>query len=207
MRGLACRRGGEWLFSDFSFLISAGQIVWIRGQNGQGKTSLLRTLIGLSEPESGEVIWHSNADKESGLPRDLLYIGHSNGLKEDLTVTEALQFLARLHSAECSKESVLIALDVMGMRHRRDALVRTLSQGQRRRVALARLALERKPSVWVLDEPLDALDDEGINTVNQLMLDHVARGGSILLSSHLPLTLDASMVRQLEFQSDKKIWH
>lgn len=201
---MACRRGNEWLFNDLSFQIFPGQIVWLQGQNGRGKTSLLRLIVGLAQPERGALMW---AVPQEGLDtvtrKNLVYIGHTNGLKDDLTVTESLQFLARLHGRDSSPEAVTNALQMMQMLHRKNALVRTLSQGQRRRVALARLALERDPCMWVLDEPFDALDAQGISVVNQLLLEHIQRGGCVFLTSHLSLSLESSQYTTLVFQQGK----
>ena len=114
----------------------------------------------------------------------LVYVAHASALKDDLSVTESLRFLARLHGRDDSVGALHAALDRVGMGARRDALVRTLSQGQRRRATLARLALEREASLWILDEPYDALDSDGIEAVNALLAEHLARGGSVLLTSH-----------------------
>ena len=203
-RDLACRRGDEWLFNDLSFDVFSGQIIWLKGKNGRGKTSLLRLIVGLAEPDHGVITWGGDSSRsEFNFRENLVYIGHANGLKDDLTVTESLQFLARLHDRDSSPLAVSTALMSLNMKHRAHALVRTLSQGQRRRVALARLALETKPALWVLDEPFDALDVEGISVVNSLLLHHTARGGSVLLTSHLSLSLDASRVSLLELHHGK----
>lgn len=188
---VSCRRGEEWLFRDFSFSIQPGELVWLRGQNGSGKTSLLRIAAGLSRPEGGTVT------VSGGRPG--AYIGHANALKDDLTVTESLAFLARLHGLECPSQRINAALRTLAIHHRRHAFVRTLSQGQRRRVALARLALEHEPSLWILDEPFDALDTQGIEAVNQLLAAHLARRGSVFLTSHLALSLPDTPVSELEF--------
>ena len=187
---VSCRRGQEWLFRDFSFSVKPGELVWLRGQNGSGKTSLLRIVAGLSRPEAGTITITGG--------RPGAYIGHANALKDDLTVTESLTFLARLHDLESSAQGIRDALRTLAIHHRRQAVVRTLSQGQRRRVALARLALEREPSLWVLDEPFDALDVHGIEAVNRLLAAHLARGGSVLLTSHLALSLPPGLVTELE---------
>ena len=179
---LACRRGDRILFKGLDLDVHAGQVVWLRGANGRGKTSLLRLLAGLSTPEAGQVQWGSS-------PRQLVYIAHTNALKEDLTVLESLRFLARLHGRDDSDAVLVDALQRFGMASRRDAPVRTLSQGQHRRVALSRLALDAQPSVWVLDEPFDSLDTEGIHTLNTLLTRHAQRGGSVVLTSHQALTL------------------
>jgi heme exporter protein A len=179
---LACRRGDRILFKGLQLHVHPGQVVWLRGANGRGKTSLLRLLAGLSTPEAGQVSWGRT-------PRQLVYVAHANALKEDLTVLESLRFLARLHGQDEGYAKLVDALQLFGMATRRDAPVRTLSQGQRRRVALARLALDAQPSVWILDEPFDSLDVEGIATLNALLTRHAQRGGSVVLTSHQALTL------------------
>jgi heme exporter protein A len=183
---LACRRGNRTLFRGVNLTLRPRDALWLRGRNGRGKTSLLRLAAGLSVPEGGQVLWgDAPVRRAEGFLQRLLYIGHSNALKDDLTALEALQFLARLHGRADDDASLHAALDRLGMASRRDAPVRTLSQGQRRRVALARLALERAAALWVLDEPYDALDADGLRVVNELLRAHLARGGSMLLTSHL----------------------
>lgn len=193
-RDLAVRRGTESLFAGLSFVIHSGQLVWLRGANGSGKTSLLRTIAGLAQAHAGDLLWPSHApvvDEDSDAPRAprLVYLGHNNGLKDDLTALEALQFLLSLHGRDSSQAAAEGALSCFGMRHRRHVPIRALSQGQRKRVALARLALEQAPLLWVLDEPLDALDDAGIATVNGLLRQQLERGGAVLMTSHIPLLL------------------
>lgn len=183
---LACRRGNHLLFKGVSLEVRAGQAVWLRGRNGRGKTSLLRLAAGLAVPEAGRVCWGGvDVRRASDYAPVRVYIGHANALKEDLTVSESLQFLARLHGRAHDAPALQAALQRVGMGSRRDAPVRTLSQGQRRRAALARLALERTASLWILDEPYDALDVDGIDVVNRLLHEQLARGGSVLLTSHL----------------------
>jgi len=183
---LACRRGNRVLFKGVNMEVRAGRAVWLRGRNGRGKTSLLRLACGLAVPDSGSVLWGGVAVRHaSGYAQRRVYIGHANALKEDLTVTESLRFLAHLHGRAHDGQSLDGALARVGMASRRDAPVRTLSQGQRRRAALARLALERRAALWILDEPYDALDVDGIACVNGLLHEHLARRGSVLLTSHL----------------------
>lgn len=165
-----------------------GQVLWLRGANGRGKTSLLRLLAGLSTPEAGEVRRHGA----------LLYVAHANALKEDLTALESLRFLARLQARDDPDDALVEALRQFGMASRRNAPVRTLSQGQRRRVALSRLALAPSPSVWVLDEPFDALDVEGIATLNALLARHAKAGGAVVLTSHQALTLEEPAPTELQ---------
>jgi heme exporter protein A len=178
---LACRRGDRVLFKGLNLVVRPGQVLWLRGANGRGKTSLLRLLAGLSTPEAGRIT-------RAG---ELLYVAHANALKEDLTVLESLRFLARLQGRSADDAALLAALGHFGMGSRRNAPVRTLSQGQRRRVALSRLALTPAPGLWVLDEPFDALDVEGIAALNAVLQSHAQRGGSVVLTSHQALTLAA----------------
>lgn len=183
---VSCRRGDRLLFKDVNLELGAGHALWLRGRNGRGKTSLLRLACGLAVPESGRVLWDGVAVRRSaGYAERRLYIGHANALKEDLTVVESLRFLAHLHGRAHDPASLGAALARVGMASRRDAPVRTLSQGQRRRAALARLALEHSASLWILDEPYDALDVDGIACVNALLHEHLARRGSVMLTSHL----------------------
>lgn len=187
---LACRRGDRVLFAGFELELPPGRVVWVRGANGRGKTSLLRLLAGLGRPEHGSIRWGGTPIRQSDdFRRQLVYIGHSNALKEDLTALESLRFLALLHGRPAGEAALAEALRRCGMHGHRNALVRTLSQGQRRRVALARLCLESGPSLWILDEPFDALDTQGVEALNGLIAAHARRGGSVVLTSHLALTL------------------
>ncbi len=195
VRGLECRRGERPLFTGLDFTAAAGAIVWVRGANGRGKTTLLRTLAGLSAPAAGTIVRRGAA--ATGRP---LYLAHANALKDDLTVGESLAFLIGLHGDEVRPEALAAALERFGMASRRDAPVRTLSQGQRRRVALARLAASARPALWLLDEPYDALDADGVATLDALLAAHAGGGGTVVLTSHLPLSIamPAPSVVQLE---------
>ena len=182
---LACRRVNRLLFKGVNFSVAAGNAVWLRGRNGRGKTSLLRLAAGLASPEAGSICWGDVPVRQAAaLARRMVYVAHASAMKDDLSVTESLRFLALLHGRASDVDSVHEALERVGMSTRRDAAVRTLSQGQRRRATLARLALEREASIWILDEPYDALDSDGVDCVNALMHVHLARGGSVLLTSH-----------------------
>jgi heme exporter protein A len=186
VRDLECRRGDRVLFAPTSFVVAAGSIVWLRGANGQGKTTLLRTLAGLSVPSAGQIAW-AGAPELGPRP---LYLAHANALKEDLTVAESLRFLLHLAGSRVEGRDVEAALERFGMANRKDAFVRTLSQGQRRRVALARLAAQRELQPWLLDEPFDALDAAGVELLAGLIAEHARRGGCVVLTSHLPLPID-----------------
>ncbi len=190
--GLACQRGDRALFTGLDLQLAPGSVTWLRGRNGRGKTSLLRLVAGLSTPMDGEIRIAGQTLRQGGPAwrRHWIYIGHQNALKDDLTSTEALRFLARLHGVPHDDALLAQALRRMGVAHRQHAPVRTLSQGQRRRVALARLALSASAPLWLLDEPFDALDVDGIAALNAIIGEHAAAGGCVLLTSHQPLTLE-----------------
>lgn len=190
-RALGGDRGGRVLFRGLSLRLAPGQLVWLRGRNGRGKTSLLRLLAGLATPVEGAVHVDGRAlgRADAGWRQRLIYIGHPNALKEDLSVTESLRFFAHLQGRRATDAEIGAALGRLGIARLAPAPVRTLSQGQRRRVALARLALPQPPSVWLLDEPFDALDDDGVARLNGLLAAQARAGGSALLTSHQPLSL------------------
>ena len=199
-KGLSCRRASEWLFKSLDFECQPGQLLWLRGSNGSGKTSLLRILAGLSHADEGQLGFHT---KDMHAFRNaLVYIGHTNGLKDDLSALESLAFVARLHGRPFDKETLGLALRRLAIYHRRHVVVRNLSQGQRRRVALSRLALERDAGLWVLDEPFDSLDGDGIEAINGLLVEHLGRGGGVVMTSHVPLNLVGANVRPLELGKD-----
>jgi heme exporter protein A len=198
VRALACRRGRRLLFQGLNLSLSPGAVVWLRGSNGSGKTSLLRILAGLSAPAAGELTWNGQPwPRRADLPRPL-YIGHANALKDDLTLAEAVAFLARLQGLDDAPARANRAIACLGLASRRQALVRTLSQGQRRRGALARLALDDAPATWLLDEPFDALDQASVALLSELITSQAQRGGSVLLTSHQPPALPTLQEFDLE---------
>jgi heme exporter protein A len=197
-RRLACRRGRRTLFRGLDLRLAAGSITWLRGRNGCGKTSLMRILAGLSAPAEGEVTWGGEPLRAAGAREGLVYIGHSNALKDDLTLAEAVTFLARMQAVDDASARSRAALDRLGLASRRDAPVRTLSQGQRRRGALARLAIDETPRTWILDEPYDALDQDSVALLTRLIEAHAARGGAVLLTSHQSVNLHGATALDLE---------
>ncbi len=201
---LACRRGDRILFSGLNFDIAPGQITWVRGSNGRGKTSLLRLVAGLASPDAGAMHWGGEklSHRDPEFAQQLLYLAHANALKEDLSAAESLAFLARLHGQTDDAASIQDALQTLGIASRRHAPVRTLSQGQRRRVALARLALLPRKALWLLDEPYDALDAAGCAIVDALLTAHAHSGGIVLLTSHLPLTITTPAPIELHLPGD-----
>jgi len=188
---LACRRGRRLLFRGLDLQLPAGSITWLQGANGSGKTSLLRILAGLSAPAEGTLSWNGQPLAAAGdaTRAARLYVGHGNALKDDLSLLEALAFLARLQGLDEAGPRARQALDRLGLGARADAPVRTLSQGQRRRGALARLALDDAPRTWLLDEPYDALDQDSTARLSALLTGHAGRGGAVLLTSHQALDL------------------
>ena len=191
VHALSCKRGDRVLFRGFDLALRAGDVVWLRAANGIGKTSLLRLMAGLAQPEEGTV------EREDGA-RAPLYLGHANGLKDDLTARESLAFLATLHGLPSESAALDDALRRFGLGQRRDASTRTLSQGQRRRVALARLCLASSCPVWLLDEPFDALDAEATALVATVIAEHARRGGAVLYTSHVPVAVPLETAREVE---------
>ncbi|MCE2659696.1 MAG: cytochrome c biogenesis heme-transporting ATPase CcmA [Rubrivivax sp.] len=189
VRALEGQRGERVLFKGLVLQLQPGEVVWLRGRNGRGKTTLLRILAGLTTPADGEILLQGQPLKGSLWRSQLTYVAHANALKDDLSATEALAFLVALGGQRAEPAALKAALGRLGVADRARAPVRTLSQGQRRRVALARLALVTTPQLWLLDEPFDALDDIGIGTLNALLAEHSARGGAVLLTSHQALSL------------------
>ena len=170
---LTCVRGERILFTGLDLDLPAGEWLHIRGENGIGKTSLLRLLAGLAKPAGGEIFWNEqliSADP-SEYHRNLLFLGHRDSLKEDLTALENLSIVTALDGVTVSKEAILLALDRFGLRGREDLPVNCLSAGQKRRVILARLLL-RQAKLWILDEPFNALDVRAVEMLSELILEH-----------------------------------
>ena len=190
-QGLDCERSGRTLFRGLTFSVAGGEIVRVAGPNGSGKTSLLRILCGLLAPTQGEVRWRGTpilrlAEEYS---RDLVYIGHASALKDDLTPYENLDIACRLASVQVEREALVRALDALAV----PALpVRKLSQGQRRRAALARLLLSRGVPLWLLDEPFAALDAAAAAHAEELIARHLKAGGSVVYTTHQQAAIDSS---------------
>ena len=183
--GLECERGGKGLFRGLSFALGPGQALRVAGANGSGKTSLLRILCGLLAPDAGEVRWRGapiRSLKEEYCGQ-LVYLGHAPAVKDELTAAENLEIGCRLAGQSPSREEIRKALQAFGIAGEGRPL-RRLSQGQRRRAALARLALAEAAPLWLLDEPLATLDKQGIEFFAGLMSRQLARGGAIVLTTH-----------------------
>lgn len=197
---LAVQRGERVLVEGLDIELPPGSVTWLRGRNGRGKTSLLRLVSGLATPAAGHVRIAGQPQRRADVAwrRALLYIGHQNALKDDLGAAEALAFLMRVAGIATSATQIDEALRRLGVHAKRRAAVRTLSQGQRRRVALARLALSMATPLWLLDEPFDALDVDGVATLNELLAEHARTGGATLLTSHQALSLSSPVPRELD---------
>ena len=182
---LTCRRGRGALFAGLSFSLQAGEALWVQGRNGSGKTTLLRALCGLALPERGAVHWQGQPilAARPHYHSQLLHIGHADGLKPDLLAWENLAFCG-LPGERCSRTDAERALADMGLKADTQRPVRLLSQGQRKRVALARLLLEPSRPLWILDEPLAALDQASASHISQVLQAHCARGGMLVLTTH-----------------------
>ena len=189
-RALACVRGDRSLFSGLSFRLVAGDCLHVRGENGVGKTSLLRLLTGLSKPESGEVLWNTQSifSESAYYHRELLFLGHRNALKEELSALENLQMYAALDDIKLSLDQALAALWRFGLRGRENLPVHCLSAGQKRRVIMARM-LTRQACLWILDEPFNALDSNAVTELENLIAEHLATGGLLVLTSHQAINL------------------
>ncbi|MCE1240782.1 MAG: cytochrome c biogenesis heme-transporting ATPase CcmA [Azonexaceae bacterium] len=195
---LECVRGERRLFAGLGFKLEAGELLYLQGRNGAGKTSLLRMLIGLLPPETGEIRWRGEPIRALGdeFRAELCYLGHLNAIKEELTPLENLLAAARLAATDLSEDAALDALEQVGLAGREDLACKYLSQGQKRRVALARLVVDRR-ALWILDEPFVALDVAAVDWLAGIISAHLQRGGLAVMTTHQPVDIPAGTVRQL----------
>lgn len=194
---LECVKGYDSLFKDVSFEIHPGEILQIEGTNGSGKTSLLRILTGLSQAAAGEVFWNAqNIEDEAEIfNENLIYIGHKNGLKAELSALENLE-LVRQYLGQTNTVSSQQAIETVGLAGYEHILAHQLSAGQKRRVALARLHLNKAP-LWILDEPTTAIDVDGVKEFEQTIEAHVQNGGMAILTAHQNLNFGSVKLHSL----------
>ena len=197
-RAISCVLGERELFSNLDLQVFAGQCLHIRGENGVGKTSLLRLLTGLASPDSGEVLWNGHPIKKeaSEYHSKLLFLGHRDALKEDLSAIQNLRMYAAIDGIALSEQDAFSALWRFGLKGREDLPVNYLSAGQKKRVLMARM-VTRRAQVWILDEPFNALDSHAAQELQGLIAEHLEGNGLVLLTSHQPLAIPGLRVLDL----------
>jgi heme exporter protein A len=194
---LECQRGDRLLFSGLNLTAAPGTCLHIAGENGAGKTSLLRILCGLLSPTAGDVLWRGGNIRtlREEFWQDLAYVGHLNGVKDDLTALENVRFAGLLSGRGGNEARAAAALGALGLAGFEQAQARFLSQGQRRRIGLARLFLAESAALWILDEPFTALDVRGVKALSDLIGAQQARGGIIVLTTHQDVPLPGRVER------------
>ena len=199
---LVCVRGERRLFQDLSFSQAAGELLYVHGPNGSGKTTLLRTLCGLALPEAGEIRWRGENIRRLGedYHRDMAYVGHLNGVKDELTAFENLRVMAQLAGADDCDERAMAALQRLELSACAELPGKVLSQGQKRRVALARLLLVPR-ALWIMDEPFNALDVKAVTTIQDILIKHLDNGGMAILTTHQEVEITADRARHIRLGS------
>ena len=195
---LACARGDRLLFKGMNFSLKTGELLLVQGGNGQGKTSLLRLLTGLARPEEGEVRWCGEpiGRQREAYHAEMVYLGHANGVKDDLNPVENLRFAEGLQGRAFAAARAIATLEQLGLGRCLDLPCRVLSFGQRRRVALAALLLAGA-TLWILDEPLTGLDVHAVALMEGLIRDHLTAGGMVVATTHQALNLEGVNVQRM----------
>lgn len=198
---LGCMRNNRQLFKSLSFKLRAGEMLHIQGHNGSGKSSLLRLLNGINQPSSGHVLLLGRllADLRNTLASRMIWIGHTPGIKATLTARENLEWLQSLHGRSTSSE-IGLALEKVGLRDFEDIPCHSLSAGQQRRVALARLYLPNPSALWVLDEPFTCLDTEATWQLEAHLEAHCRNGGLVILTAHQELNTKPQAYSELDLR-------
>lgn len=187
-------RGERCLFQGLDFALNPGELLLLKGQNGSGKTSLLRAIAGMLSLESGEIFWNEAPvlQQRQEFHGALVWLAHKTGLKGDLTLVENLRFEASLRPQ--SDNDLAVVCERVGISRLKRLPLRSLSAGQQRRVALARLVLADVP-LWLLDEPFTSLDRDGRHLVTQLVEEHLASGGMCVMAAHQDVEINATVHR------------
>ena len=196
---LTCVKGERTLFRELTFTVPKGGFLSLTGENGAGKSTLLRLLSGLSSPDSGRICWDGRdiTELKDEYVAKLSYIGHRNALKDDLTPIENLRTTSSTLGQALTFKAAQTALDAVGLNRNFHLFsTKVLSEGQRRRVALARLWFCTRP-LWLLDEPFTALDSYATATLRERLNAHIREGGIVVMSTHQEFNIDAVSVRQL----------
>lgn len=198
VRDIACERSDRLLFKRLSFTLTRAQMLLVQGGNGQGKTSLLRLLTGLGRPDQGDVLWcgESIARCRDTYYRDMAYLGHANGIKDELNPLENLRFQGALQNRTFELGQAVETLKRLGLSRCLDLPCRALSFGQRRRVALSALLLAGA-SLWILDEPLTGLDVHAVSLVEDLIREHLKAGGMVVATTHQVMNLEGVDLQHL----------
>ena len=198
VHNLACERSERLLFERMNFSLAGGQLLLVQGGNGQGKTSLLRLLTGLGRPDHGEVRWRGEpiGRCRDAYYRDMAYLGHANGIKDELNPVENLRFHGDLHNRVFDPAQAVATLKRLGLSRCLDLPCRALSFGQRRRVALSALLLANA-KLWILDEPLTGLDAHAVTLIEGLIRDHLQAGGMVVATTHQAMNLEGVSVQRL----------
>ncbi len=201
--GLECVRGERRLFRDVGFELDPGTLLHVQGRNGSGKTSLLRMVCGLLAPAAGEIQWNGTAigTLAEAYRGELLYLGHQNAIKDDLTAVENLLVSETLAEVPVTRASARESLARVGLKGFEDLPTRVLSQGQKRRVALARLLFRERCRLWVLDEPFVALDPHAVGELTGIIADQLGGGGIVIYTTHQHVEIPAA--RRIELRLGK----
>ena len=198
--GLQCVRGDRRVFDGVAFDLTSGGLLQVSGPNGSGKTSLLRIVCGLLQQAAGRIEWNGHGIRALGeeYNQNLAYVGHLNGVKDELRVSENLRIGAQLAGVSATDEAITATLHEFSFRGLENLPCKFLSQGQKRRLALARLRLSGTRPIWVLDEPFAALDTAGVEVVRLVLEEHLERGGLALLTTHQEVAIAAPNVQRVE---------
>jgi heme exporter protein A len=193
-KSLECVRDDRLLFNDLSFAVAESEVLQIEGPNGSGKTSLLRILCGLRLAEAGHVLWQGESiiSNREDYYANMVYIGHLPCVKGDLTVLENVRSLLDTRSLSLGNEEIEVALSKVGLASYEDVPGKALSSGQRRRILLAFVELSQA-KLWILDEPLTALDVQGVALMESMIMEHKQSGGSVVFTTHHGMQLECEM--------------